>query len=111
MKMSRIFKGFIIGAVSAFVISSVIIIIASNEVEQDYTSRFYKQALSNDLLIQLYMFPFNDNDTVTMQFEGLHDEIIHIVHTEPNPDYAYIGKYVYEYRFHFDHELTIEEIE
>ena len=111
MKVSRIFKGFIIGAVSAFVISSVIIIVASNQVDKDYNSRFYKQALSNDLLIQLYMFPFNDNDTVTLYYEGDHNEVIHIVHTEPNPDYAYIDKNVYEYRFHFDYEVTIEEIE
>ena len=108
--ISRVTKIALVLGVIGFAVSIIVAIDAVEE-EQDYNSRFYDQALSDSFLIQLYMFPFNDNDTVTLYYEGEHNEVIHIVHTEPNPDYSYIGKNVYEYRFHFDHELTIEEIE
>lgn len=110
MKVSKLFQGFVIGAVIAFVISGTVILLSENSVDLDYNSRFYKQALSDDLLIQLYMFPFNENDVVTMYYEGENNEVIYINHTEPNPDFLPF-RFVYNYHFHFDRELTIEEYE
>ncbi len=55
------------------------------------------------------MFPFNETDIVTLEYEDEKQTVMCINHTVPNPDHVYIGKFVYDYRFHFDHELTIEE--
>jgi len=106
---------FIIGVCFALIISTMGYIIYDQykTINEDidynyYNSRFHYQALSDFWLIQLYMFPFNDNDTVSMYFEGEYDEVIFISHTQPNPDY--LPREVYKYRFHFDRELTIEEI-
>lgn len=87
-----------------------------DECDDEYNNRFYKEALADFLYIQIYMYPFNENDTVTLQMSSdnpIKDipRFIYINHTEPNPDYAYIGKYVYRYKMHFTHILTWEEIE
>lgn len=79
-----------------------------NESGMDYESRFYKEGLSDYLLVQLYMYPFNSSDVVTLEFGGEHQEIIYINHTVPNPTYTPF-KEVYNYIMHFDREFTIEE--
>ena len=75
----------------------------------DYHNRFYKEALADFFQVQILMFPFNSNDSVTLEFGGVHNEIIFINHTEPNPDYTIVDKYVYRYIMHFDYNLTFEE--
>lgn len=75
-----------------------------------YKNRYYTEALADFLYIQLYMYPFNSNDTVTLEYSGLHNEIICVNHTEPNPDYLPF-RYVYRYRIHFDRTLTFEEMD
>ena len=66
--------------------------------------------LSDFLQVQLYLYPFNDDDVVTLEYGGVHQEIMYINHTEPNPSYLPL-KYVYRYIMHFDRELIIEQID
>jgi len=71
-------------------------------------NRFYTEGLADFLQIQLLMYPFNKNDIVNLEFGGLHNELIYINHTEPNPDYSF-NRDIYNYIMHFDYELTFEE--
>jgi len=73
-----------------------------------YGDRFYDQALADFLQLQLLMYPFNGTDIVTLEFGGIHNELIYINHTVPNPDYSF-NRDIFNYIMHFDYELTFEE--
>ena len=110
MIISKRFQGFVIGAVIAFVISGCLIALADKTVDSDndidYSSRFYKEGLADFLQVQLYMFPFNNTDVVTLEYGGEYKySTIFINHTVPNPDF-YPMRELYNFTMNFGYEMT-----
>lgn len=113
MKTSKMLKGFVIGAVVAFVISGSLIVLSKDNSNitddtMDYEYRFYKEGLADFLMLQLYMFPFNSSDAVTLEYGGSHNEVIYINHTVPNPDFLPMRE-LYNFTMNFDYEMTWQE--
>ena len=115
--MNEKFKWFVVGAVCAFVISGSLIIFSKSEIQEtknieiDYSSRFYKEALADFLQVQLYMFPFNSSDVVTLSYStdtNYPMQTIFINHTVSNPEF-YPIKELYNFTMNFGYEMTWQE--
>lgn len=111
MEITKTFKGFIIGTVCAFVISGSLIILFADEItaenEINYNNRFYKEGLADFLMLQLYMFPFNNSDIVTLE-NGGYGQIIYINHTVPKPEFLPM-RMVYNFTMNLDYKMTWQE--
>ena len=107
--MSEKFKWFVVGSVCAFIVSGSIIVISKTNTDIEsvnYSSRFYKEGLADFLQVQLYMFPFNSTDVVTLEYGGEYKySTIFINHTVPNPDF-YPMRELYNFTMNFGYEMT-----
>jgi len=109
--MSEKFKWFVVGSVCAFIVSGSIIVISKTNTDIEsvnYSSRFYKEGLADFLQVQLYMYPFNRTDVVTLEYGGAHNEVVYINHTVPNPDFLPMRE-LYNFTMNFGYEMTWQE--
>ena len=74
----------------------------------DYENRFYKEGLADFMMLQLYVFPFNNTDVVTLNYGGMYHEIMYINHSVPCPEFL-PHRYLYNFTMNGGYEMTWQE--